>query len=177
VRARAAALTLACVALVAGCDRDDDESRVPPVHVTPPETAPRGEAPSAARAPRRELGDEVARIALRPPAGGRARGTASIRRRGGELVVVVEARGLPPSGDRVAYEVWLYDARSRVKSLGAQIADDRGRLQGAGPVERRDLGRYRYVDVSRERIDRDERHSGRSVLRGELPREAATLVA
>jgi hypothetical protein len=60
--------------------------------------------------------------------------------------------------------VWLYNSPSDATSLGGQVTDDRGNLQGAGPLPP-NFRDYRNIDVSRERIDRNPRHSGTSVLR------------
>jgi hypothetical protein len=47
------------------------------------------------------------------------------------------------------------------------VTDRNGTLQGAGPLPD-DYERYRFVDISREPIDSNARHSGVSVLRGPL---------
>jgi hypothetical protein len=66
---------------------------------------------------------------------------------------------------REAYEVWLYNSPSEAKSLGAQVTDSQGSYQGAGPLPE-DFENYRFIDVSREPINDDGKHSGESVLRG-----------
>jgi hypothetical protein len=94
-------------------------------------------------------------------------GIAIITERGGQRQVVVQAAGLPPTTGRLAYEVWLYNSPKDAESLGAQVTDSRGTFQGAGPLPR-DYAKFKYIDVSRERIDRNRGHSGSSVLRGRL---------
>ncbi len=89
---------------------------------------------------------------------------AVIAERGGEFQLLVQARGLEPSGRGSAYEVWLYNSRRGAQSLGGQVTDNDGSLQGAGPLPA-DFRSYRFVDISREKIDRNAGHSGNSVLR------------
>jgi len=93
-----------------------------------------------------------------------AQGVAVIAERGGETQLLVQVRGLEPSRRRAAYEVWLYNSRRDAVSLGGQVADQSGSLQGAGPLPS-NFRSYRFIDISREKIDRDSRHSGDSVLR------------
>ncbi len=95
---------------------------------------------------------------------GDAQGVAVIAERGGQTQLLVQARGLKPSGRRGAYEVWLYNSRRDAVSLGGQVADGSGRLQGAGPLPS-SFRSYRLIDISREKIDRNAGHSGDSVLR------------
>ena len=52
-------------------------------------------------------------------------------------------------------------------SLGAQQTDQAGIYQGAGPLPA-DYEKYKYFDISREKIDRKAAHSGTSILRGEI---------
>ena len=86
--------------------------------------------------------------------------------RGKDKSLIVQAR-LKPTGDKQAYEVWLYNSPTDAKSLGAQITDENGNYQGAGRLPA-PLEQYKYIDVSLEKLDRNERHSGQSVLRGEI---------
>jgi hypothetical protein len=88
---------------------------------------------------------------------------------GKQRVLRVDAANLPPSQQRQAYEVWLYNSPEDAKSLGAQVTDQRGRYQGAGPLPG-NYTRYRFIDVSAEAIDRNPAHSGTSVLRGRVPK-------
>jgi hypothetical protein len=71
----------------------------------------------------------------------------------------------PPRG-RV-YELWLFDSVAKADSISlVEGSSDEG-FTGGGelPADWRD---YRYVDISIEEQDDDGRHSGRSVLRGDL---------
>jgi hypothetical protein len=99
----------------------------------------------------------------------RPAGIAVILQQGKQRVLRVDAANLPPSQQRQAYEVWLYNSPDDAKSLGAQVTDQRGRYQGAGPLPS-NYTRYRFIDVSAEAIDRNPAHSGTSVLRGRVPK-------
>ena len=92
-------------------------------------------------------------------------GIAIVADRNGDRQVIVQAAGLQPSRQREAYEVWLYNSPTEAKSLGAQVTDSQGSYQGAGPLPD-DFENYRFIDVSREPINDDGKHSGDSVLRG-----------
>jgi hypothetical protein len=94
-------------------------------------------------------------------------GIAIVAERSGRRQVIVQAASLPPSRQREAYEVWLYNSPSDARSLGAQVTDARGTYQGAGPLPE-DYENYRFIDVSREPINDDRKHSGESVLRGRI---------
>ena len=102
------------------------------------------------------------------------------------IVAVVDANGQQrlriigqgldptPAGTRDnpgdAYEVWLYNSPTDAKSLGAGKTDEQGNYQGesATPITAEDLRKYKFIDISREKIDRDTKHSGKSVLRGAI---------
>lgn len=94
-------------------------------------------------------------------------GIAVVASRDGKRQVIVQAASLPPSQPRTAYEVWLYNSPQDARSLGAQVTDQRGTFQGAGPLPA-DYQRFQFIDVSREPIDQNRSHSGVSVLRGKL---------
>jgi Anti-sigma-K factor rskA/Sigma-70, region 4 len=94
-------------------------------------------------------------------------GVAVIAEQDGKRTLVVQAANLRPSQQGQAYEVWLYNSPQDAKSLGAQVTNDKGQYQGAGPLPS-DYARYKFVDVSLEPIDRNRAHSGQSVLRGRL---------
>ena len=94
-------------------------------------------------------------------------GIAIVADRNGEQQVIVQAAGLEPSQQREAYEVWLYNSPEDAKSLGAQVTDQQGSYQGAGPLPE-DFANYEFIDVSREPINDDGKHSGKSVLRGKF---------
>src|SRR5829696_5234472 len=67
-------------------------------------------------------------------AGGAPAGIAIVARQNGERTLLVQAATLAPSGEREAYEVWLYNSRGEVKSLGGQVTDAQGQYQAAGPL-------------------------------------------
>ena len=98
-----------------------------------------------------------------PPAG-----VAVVAEQNGQRQLIVQAANLPASGQRQAYEVWLYNSPTDAKSVGAQVTDAQGNYQGAGPLPD-DFSQYRFIDVSREPVDRERAHSGDSVLRGRVP--------
>jgi Anti-sigma-K factor rskA/Sigma-70, region 4 len=103
------------------------------------------------------------------PAGGQGpAGIAVVAERNNQRQVIVQAT-LQPNRQREAYEVWLYNNKGDAKSLGAQVTDQRGTYQGAGPLPS-DYSKYEFIDVSREPIDQNRAHSGQSVLRGKIPR-------
>jgi hypothetical protein len=99
---------------------------------------------------------------------GRTAGIAVIAQRRSQRQVIVQAT-LPASRQREAYEVWLYNSKDDAKSLGAQVTNPQGQYQGAGPLPA-DYAKFKYIDVSREKIDQNRGHSGDSVLRGRLPK-------
>ena len=92
-------------------------------------------------------------------------GIAIVAERNGKRQLIVQAAGLQPSGQNQAYEVWLYNSRTDAESIGAQVTDQKGNYQGAGPLPS-DYAKYRYIDVSREPVNKDPSHAGDSVLRG-----------
>ena len=97
-------------------------------------------------------------------------GIAIVASRDGRRQVIVQAASLPATTrQRQAYEVWLYNSPKDARSLGAQVTDERGTFQGAGPLPN-DYQRFRFIDVSREPINQDRSHSGSSVLRGRVGR-------
>lgn len=123
-----------------------------------------GELASGEKAQRGTAGHSTP---LSPLRGGGTGGTATIRRIGDGRGVEIKAT-LQPSRRDEAYQVWLYNSRRDSRSLGAQVTDRRGRFMGAGPLPP-GSHRYRYIDISRERIKGGRQHSGRSVLRGPVP--------
>jgi hypothetical protein len=152
VAAGVVAIVLAIV-LTSGGDEKTDRASSPP----PPSQQQQG--PQAQLVGQAEL-ERVGR--------GDAQGVAVIARRGGEFQLLVQARGLEPSGRGSAYEVWLYNSRRDAQSLGGQVTDNDGSLQGAGPLPAT-FRSYRFVDISREKIDRNADHSDDSVLRIPIP--------
>jgi hypothetical protein len=108
----------------------------------------------------------VGQLLLQPVEGAKGTGVAVIAARGEKRQLIVQAR-LPATPNGEAYEVWLYNSDRDARSLGAQITDRRGMFQGAGTLPE-DIARYKFIDVSREKVDRNARHSGTSVLRGTI---------
>ena len=110
----------------------------------------------------------IGQLVLRPVGGGDSKdaGVAVVAERGGQRQLIVQAQ-LTPSKNRQAYEVWLYNSQNDAKSLGAQVTDQNGTFQGAGPLPA-NFERYKFIDVSVEQVDQNRKHSGNSVLRGQL---------
>ena len=94
--------------------------------------------------------------------GGRAVTWAALR--GKKRILLVQAQ-LPKPRGRQFYGVWLWNSDGDSRLIGAQQADRQGRVQGAALLPS-DLGRFKYLDVSREPNGRPARHSGVSILRG-----------
>ena len=59
-------------------------------------------------------------------ASAQTRGQAIIARQTSRPQIVVTATGLPPSTERSAYQVWLYNSTEDRRSVGAQVTDARG---------------------------------------------------
>jgi hypothetical protein len=118
-----------------------------------------------ARAPTTKV---VGQLLLEPQEGSsdQNQGIAVVAQRGKDKSLIVQAR-LKRTGEREAYEVWLYNSDRDAVSLGAQVTDENGNYQGAGRLPA-PLERYKFIDVSLERLDRNTAHSGNSVLRGEV---------
>jgi hypothetical protein len=117
-----------------------------------------------ARAPTTRV---VGQLLLNPLGGGNDnQGIAIVAQRGDDRSLIVQARLNPTQKDQ-AYEVWLYNSDKDAVSLGAQVTDKDGNYQGAGRLPA-PLDRYKYIDVSLEKLDRNTAHSGNSVLRGEI---------
>ena len=95
-----------------------------------------------------------------------AQGLAVFAERSGQRQLIVQAR-LPNNRRNEAYQVWIYNSDEDALSLGAQVADQQGNFQGAGPLPE-NFADYKFIDVSREPIKGPEAHSGNSVLRGAL---------
>lgn len=114
-------------------------------------------------------------ILLEGVRGSDAEGSAVVAQRGeDERVIIVQAQGLeatpqnPTEEDPgFAYEVWLYNSKGEAVSLGAQLTDQQGNLQGAAPLPA-NYEEFRFLDMSREDIDQNAEHSGASVLRGSI---------
>lgn len=108
----------------------------------------------------------VAEVALQPLEGnGSGEAKVLLRSDGGHRVEVVEQFGGVPSGSYV--EVWLIDPTSNLERMVSL-----GTIRGDGTYdlpEGIDIRQYRVVDVSIEPADGVPTHSGRSILRAELP--------
>lgn len=109
----------------------------------------------------------LGQMLLRPRGDEEGVGIALVTERDGERMLIVQARGLQPTEQGQAYEVWLFNNRNDAHSLGAQLTDQEGNYQGAGQLPD-DYENYRFLDISREPVDQDASHSGVSVLRGRL---------
>lgn len=103
-----------------------------------------------------------------PASGAAPAGIAIVVQQDGKRQLLVQAANLKPSGEREAYEVWLYNSRGDARSLGGQVTDQRGTYQAVGALPQ-DRGDYRFIDVSLEPLDQDKGHSGQSALRGRIP--------
>lgn len=93
-------------------------------------------------------------------------GIAIVTEQEGKTFLAVQAQLQRTQKDQ-AYEVWLYNSPDDAKSLGAQVTDTQGRYAGVAELPA-DYTDYRFIDVSREKIDRDRAHSGESVLRAQV---------
>ena len=109
----------------------------------------------------------LGQLLLRPQSGEKGVGIALITEQDGERSLLVQARGLKPTKEGQAYEVWLFNSQQDATSMGAQLTDRQGNYQGAGrlPENYQD---FQYLDISREQVDQNAAHSGDSVLRGKL---------
>jgi hypothetical protein len=96
-------------------------------------------------------------------------GIAIVVEQNGRRQLLVQAARLEPSGQREAYEVWLYNNRGDAKTLGGQVTDQQGNYQAIGNLPT-DFKDYRFIDVSLEPLDQQRGHSGESVLRGRMPK-------
>ncbi|MBA3298507.1 MAG: anti-sigma factor [Thermoleophilaceae bacterium] len=121
---------------------------------------------AAASKDRRPPARVVGQLVLRSIEGAKGMGVAAVAQRGKSRSLIVQAR-LPANANREAYEVWLYNSDSDARSLGAQVTDGRGTFQGASVLPA-DFGRFKFIDVSLENVDREPAHSGKSVLRGRI---------
>jgi Anti-sigma-K factor rskA/Sigma-70, region 4 len=109
----------------------------------------------------------LGQLLLRPQSGEKGVGIALITERDGERSLLVQARGLKPTRQGQAYEVWLFNSQDDARSMGAQLTDRQGNYQGAGVLPE-GYEDYQFLDISRETVDQNAAHSGDSVLRGRL---------
>jgi hypothetical protein len=108
----------------------------------------------------------VGQLVLRPTAAARGRDTVGvgvIADTAGKLELIVQAK-LPPTGRNQAYEVWLYNSPRDARSLGGNVTNRQGIFQGRQSLPR-NFDRYRFIDISREKVDGNAGHSGVSILR------------
>ncbi len=106
----------------------------------------------------------VGQVVLRPTASGTDdAGVAIITRRNGKFQLNLQAK-VEPTAQNQAYEVWLYNSPDDAKSLGAQVTDAQGNFAGRANLPA-NYKSYRFLDISRETVDRNTAHSGTSVLR------------
>ena len=109
----------------------------------------------------------LGQLLLRPQSGEKGVGIALITENDGERSLLVQARGLKPTKEGQAYEVWLFNSQDDAVSMGAQLTDRQGNYQGAGRLPE-NYEDFQYLDISRETVDQNAAHSGDSVLRGRL---------
>src|SRR5829696_1925090 len=135
---------------------------------TPAPTATPTPTPTAAPATATD------RIALRPAAGGKAKGTMTIYLEGDRLLFELVASDLPPNGTSSAYAIWLTGPGDKVRRLGFATVGANGRLGIQGPSDK-DLANfpqlyasYARVVVSRE-TSQDAERPGNVLLTGKLP--------
>ena len=116
--------------------------------------------------PAAEQPEILGQLELQPVEGEEGGGVALVTEQAGQQLLVIQAR-LEPSQANEAYEVWLYNSDSDAQSLGAQVTDEQGTYQAAGPLPP-DFEQYEFIDISREPTNQDAEHSGESVLRARI---------
>jgi hypothetical protein len=112
--------------------------------------------------------ENLGAVLLEPPPGasGDATGIAIVTRTDGLLELGVQAQ-LQPSRRNQAYEAWLFDSPQHAVSLGAQVTDAQGAFAGRAELPG-DYEDYRWIHLTRERVDDDASHSGNVVLRARI---------
>jgi hypothetical protein len=114
-------------------------------------------------------------IALRSPAGGKAKGTMALFIQDKQLLFALEATDVPPSSAGSAYAVWVTAAGKKARRLGFTdpVGTD-GRLAIQGPSDKDLAGfpklyaTYERVVVSKETRE-DAKRPGPVILAGKLP--------
>jgi len=131
-----------------------------------PASTPGG--PTAAGAPQNAGGEPkvLGQVLLRPLRGEQGVGRGTLAQQGNRRLLVVQAQDLAKLPSNELLEVWLYNSPKDARSLGAQQVKN-GKFQGLGDLPS-DAGRYRFIDLSLEKADRNPAHSGHSVLRADL---------
>jgi hypothetical protein len=106
----------------------------------------------------------VGQVVLRPTASGSDdAGVGVVTRRNRKFQLSLQAQ-VEPTKQNQAYEVWLYNSADDARSLGAQVTDAQGNFAGRANLPA-NYKSYRFLDISRETVDRNAAHSGTSVLR------------
>jgi hypothetical protein len=114
-------------------------------------------------------------ITLRPPNGGKAKGSMTVYLQGEQLLFALQGQNLPPSSEQAAYAVWLTGPGDKARRLGFTnpVGED-GALGIQGPSEK-DLqafpklyATYERVVVSQESTE-DTKRPTTIVLAGRLP--------
>jgi Sigma-70, region 4 len=105
------------------------------------------------------------------PINKKRQGAAVIAKQNGKTQILVQAAGLTPSTQNSAYQVWLFDSKSKRKSLGATATDTSGNLQVVGTLPA-DYQSWQFIDVTSVTITGSGSNrsvkNGPSVLRGAL---------
>jgi len=105
---------------------------------------------------------------LKKVGGEKGDGVALVIQQAGESPqLVVQAEALTPTGQKNAYEVWLYNSATDAAPLGAQFTDKNGGLQGRGPLPD-NFKDFKSVVVSREKVGTNPKKPSNIVLRGDL---------
>lgn len=130
---------------------------------------PRQDAPEpvSSPAPTQTVPPVVAQATLTPPRGGAIDGQATLTRdvQGVEHLDLRVSRMSPPAAEEV-YEVWLLH-RDGLRMISLGVMPDGP--EGVFPVPAALVSAgYDVVDVSKEPLDGDLTHSGKSLLRGRL---------
>ena len=108
----------------------------------------------------------VGQVVLEPvKRGANAAAVAQVTNTGGRCEVRIVAK-LPRTQDGQAYEVWLANSPEDARSLGAQVTDKNGNFAGAAPFPA-NYKSYRYLEITREKVDRDTSNSGNPIVRAQ----------
>lgn len=105
-------------------------------------------------------------IVLAPLGGAPASASADARMVGPNRMLL-RVDDLPPAPAGSYYEAWLLDGPGRVVPVASFSVGDDGRAVVELPLPAA-ADRYRYLDVSLQRIDGGAEHSGDSLLRGNV---------
>jgi hypothetical protein len=134
--------------------------------------------------------EDLTIVNLAPLGGGSsAQGQAVFARAGDQPLLQINLSGLQPAAKGQTYIVWLYNSNTVAFPLARDQANQQGNLTGAAPIPQEIvplLPQFGCIDVSlassRETAAALQqaaqgqtlpRHSGESVLRGEIPRQGA----